>query len=280
MYSTTTRYFFLLLNFGIGHMLSAQISYDGTECIGKEFQVIAHVAVDSAMREPIYTQEEIDIALTATSGYFDRLCFSFMQCEYHVLENDYTLGIIRSQPISVEVRLRELRNRFSMRRRINVFFLESIEDVECGEGTYEGINTLRDANVFVEKDCEEGLSQQIAHQLGHVFGLLDTHHPEEIELVDGSNCTTVADKLCSTPADPFGQSYISERDSMRLMDTMLVVDFLKGCEFVYELRDPNDEFYDPKVFNIMSAYPCKCAFTSEQIEIMARNYRLSPIKHF
>jgi hypothetical protein len=258
----------------------SQISYDGTECVNKRFQVATHVAVDSAMRQPLFTQEEIDQALEATSVFFDDICMSFIQCEYNVMQNDYTLGIVRSSPISVDVRLSELRNRFSKRRRINMFFLESIEDADCGIGTFRGINTLNDANIFIERDCNEGLATQIAHQLGHVFGLLDTHHPEGMELVDGSNCTIAGDMLCSTPADPFEQSFISSADSIRLLTMDLITDFSIECEFVYELRDPNDDFYNPLISNIMSAYPCKCSFTQEQLSVMASNYKSSPIKHF
>ena len=270
----------LIISLYCSSSLSAQVEYDGSDCINKQFQVIAHVAVDSAMRAPLYTQDTIATILSLTSEYFNRICLSYTLCEYHVLEDDYTLGIIKSQPVAVETRLRELRNRFSMRRRINIFFLESIADAECGTGTYQGISTLRDANVFLERDCEEGLHQQLAHQLGHVLGLLDTYSAEDIELADGSNCATVADRLCDTPADPYGQTYVSPQDSVRLLTEEIVTEFISECAFIYELRDPNDDFYNPLVGNIMSGYPCKCFFTQRQLDLMLSNYKQSPIKHF
>ncbi len=270
----------VLIAFCFCNNLSSQVLYDGTDCVNKEFQVIAHVAVDSSMRAPLYNQEDIDSILVITSAFFDRICLSYILCEYHVLEDDYTLGIIRSQPVSVETRLKELRNRFSMRRRINIFFLSSIEDIECGTGTYQGISTLLDANVFLEQDCEEGIHQQLAHQLGHVLGLLDTYSADEIELTDGSNCSTAADRLCDTPADPYGQNYISPQDSVRMLTQDLNTEFLSDCTFIYELRDPNDQFYNPLVANIMSGYPCKCFFTKQQLDLMVLTYRESNIKHF
>ncbi|MDA8692447.1 hypothetical protein N9L92_00180 [Saprospiraceae bacterium] len=274
------KFFLILTTIILHNEISAQISHNGEDCINKTFQVVAHVAVDSTMREPLYTQDTIEMILSEASTFFERICFSYRLCEYHVLENDYTLGIIRSQPVSTEKRLTELRNRFSMRRRINIYFLESIEGIDCGVGTYQGISTLLDANVFLERKCEEGLAQQLAHQLGHVFGLLDTYNVDEIELADGTNCTTAADRLCSTPADPFNQDYLSPQDSVRLLTQELVTDFVVDCTFVYELRDPNDDFYSPQVGNIMSGYPCKCFFTKEQLLLMVKNYKESEIKHF
>jgi len=260
--------------------LKSQIR-QGVPCLDKNYNIIAHVAVDSSDRKALHTASDIDSILAITTQYFEDICISFSLCEFHVLENDYTLGILKDNPVPIEVRFEELKNRFNKRRRINVYFLNSIDLIRCGESTYRGILTEKDANVYVENDCEDGLPEQLAHLLGHTFGLRDTYDSESIELVDGSNCAIAADRLCSTPADPFEQDYISPADEQRLFDEPLVQEFYnEDCEFIYELRDPNDAFYNPIVTNIMSGYPCKCSFTREQYLLMVETILQSTIKHF
>lgn len=260
--------------------LNGQIT-QGAPCLHKNYNILAHVAVDSSDRKELYSELEVDSILTIASNYFEEICVSFSLCEFNVLENDYTLGILKDNPVSINVRFEELKNRFSKRRRINIFFLENIDSIRCGESTFQSILTEKDANIYLERNCEDGIAEQLAHHLGHTFGLKDTYDAESIELVDGSNCETAADGLCSTPADPFEQDFISVADEERLTMEDLILDFYnENCEFVYELRDPNDDFYTPLVTNIMSAYPCKCSFTNEQYRLMAETISQSIIKHF
>jgi len=86
--------------------------------------------------------------------------------------------------------------------------------------------------------------------------------------------------LCDTPADPLGQTFISAADQLLVDQMMLDTTFIRGCEFVYEIKDPNGEYYQPDMGNIMSNYPCKCGFTQDQYRLMVETILKSDIKHF
>jgi len=249
-------------------------------CVNKNYNILAHVAVDSTGRVPLYSQQTLNKMVIVLNDYFSPICVSFSICEYHVLEDDYSLGRVVADPIFVDDQLQGLKNRFSLRRRINVYFLDYIEGNYCGDSTFEGILTLLDANIFTEQSCPDDLSEQVAHHMGHLFGLRNTFDPGTIELVDGSNCTTTGDLLCDTPADPFGQTFISAADQLLVDQMMLDTTLIRGCEFVYEIRDPNGEYYQPDMGNIMSNYPCKCGFTQDQYRLMVETILKSDIKHF
>ena len=249
-------------------------------CVNKNYNILAHVAVDSTGRMPIYTEQQLNKMIAQLNTYFSPICVSFSACEIRILEDDYSLGRVVDIPLLVEDQLQGLKSRFSLRRRINVFFLDYIDNEYCGTSTFEGILTLLDANIFVERSCPDGLAEQVAHHLGHVFGLRNTFDPFSIELVDGSNCNTTGDLLCDTPADPLGQTFISPDDQLLLSQSMLDTTFIRGCEFVYEIKDPNGEYYQPDMGNIMSNYPCKCGFTQDQYRLMVETILRSDIKHF
>ena len=113
---------------------------------------------------------------------------------------------------------------------------------------------------------------------------MDTYDPLTIELVNGANCATTGDLICDTPADPFAQSALLTATSAELelisqnqLDTSF---FSSTCESLYEIRDPNGQYYQPDMGNIMSAYPCKCGFTQDQYRLMVETILMSTINHF
>jgi len=253
-------------------------------CVNKKYNVIAHVAVDSVNRDAIWTQFQADSIIQEASKYFDPICMGFSLCEYNVMEEDYTLGYLRDEPLTLDQRFEELETKFAQIHKINIFFLDTIQERFCGHANQFGIESQEDASVFLERDCADGEAQQLAHLLGHLFGLLNTYEPSEIELVDGSNCELVADKLCDTPADPYGQVFLNPQDSAAIANLEISItslfSYLTDCEFTHIIRDPNGEYYQPDVGNIMSAYPCKCGFTREQyLKIVEAYHSVNP-KHF
>ncbi len=238
------------------------------------------MTVDS-FNNPLFTEEEVFDIVEEASFYFSPICMSFSSCEYQVIDVDYSLGRIRDTPITIANQYEELSIRYSKRRRINIFFVDFIDDRLCGDATFEGILSAFNANIYIEQDCEDKPSGQLAHQLGHLFGLRDTYDSETIELVDGSNCTTTGDFLCDTPADPFEQEFISVQDSILLAEGQITDEFLNdNCEFIYEVRDPNTSFYQPDVGNIMSGYPCRCGFSRSQYLLIVENYLKSTVAFF
>lgn len=263
--------------------LSAQLHHADQDlpCVNKNYNLLAHVAVDSTNRKPLYSEKELDGMIIKLNEFFSPICVSFSLCEYNILENDYSLGMVADRPITVAQQLLELKNRFSLRRRINVYFLDFIENEYCGESTFEGILTEFDANIYTEIDCLDSLAQQVAHHLGHTFGLRNTYDPATIELVNGANCATTGDLLCDTPADPFGQiSRTDEEQELIEQDRLVASFFNSSCEFVYEIKDPNGQYYQPDMGNIMSIYPCKCGFTQDQYRLMVETILRSEIRHF
>jgi len=78
----------------------------------------------------------------------------------------------------------------------------------------------------------------------------------EVELVDGSNCTTAGDRICDTPPDyGFGQS-------------------CGCCTMVYDVWDRNGDKIEPMIDNVMS-YSENCdpfLFTAEQVLAMQSDF--------
>ena len=282
------RYILLLfLCLGFGSILwpsavQAQLHHANRDlpCVNKNYNLLLHVAVDSTLRRPLRSEVQLDTMVQRLNEFFEPICVSFSICEINILEDDFSLGRIDLEPITQADQLEELKVRFSLRRRINIFFLDYISGSRCGASTFESILTELDANIYVENECNESLAGQVAHHLGHTFGLRNTYDPATIELVDGSNCDATGDRLCDTPADPFGQALTEEQEAAAEAGE-LVAGFVGGdCEFIYEVRDPNGDWYQPDVGNIMSAYPCKCGFTQEQYRLMVETILKSEIRHF
>ncbi len=264
------------------HTVQAQLHHANQDLpyVNKNYNLLVHVAVDSTLRRPLYTEEQLDKMVIQLNEFFKPIRVSFSICEYNVLEDDYSLGRIDVRPISQTDQLEELKSRFSLRRRINIFFLDYMRGSRCGSSTFRSILTELDANIFVERSCAESLAGQVAHHLGHTFGLRNTYDPSTIELVDGSNCETTGDLLCDTPADPFGQE-LSPFEEEQAEAGMLQVAYINGaCEFIYQPKDPNGDWYQPDVGNIMSSYPCKCGFTQDQFRLMVETILSSEIRHF
>lgn len=96
----------------------------------------------------------------------------------------------------------------------------------------------------------------LVHELGHMLGLQHTVTLiGDPELVDGSNCTTAADGICDTPAEPFPIP-------AGMID-------LATCTYTGNLVDANGEPYAPMLDNIMAVTYCQPQwFTPQQAERM------------
>jgi len=144
---------------------------------------------------------------------------------------------------------------------------------------HAGFDSYKQARIFVELACADDPVTQLAHHMGHLLGLHPTNYEGHTELVDGSNCATAGDRICDTPADPYG--YIrDESGSWTTTPTPELEEYNRGCEFVWKELDDNGQFYNPIVSNIMSPYPCKCQFTYEQYVKMAEYYNAASVKNY
>jgi hypothetical protein len=97
-------------------------------------------------------------------------------------------------------------------------------------------------------DIPENFNGVLSHEIGHCLGLYHTFETAfGNELVNGSNCSSLGDKICDTPADPNGA----------FNHTTFV--------FTGTTSDANNQLYTPLVNNIMSYYfNCMTNFTAGQ----------------
>lgn len=232
---------------------------DRLPCVDKKFSVIAHIFKDS-LGSPGITQATINDLFDAVNTDFAPICISFEICEFQYHDNyQYDL---HNRPLEWQ----EIQALYHVNNRINIYYVAAIEEPSgvCGFAGLGQIGNLSTSGIVIQKSggCCDMTSKTHSHEIGHYFGLPHTFMEfGTTELVDGSNCTTDADGICDTPADPFIKG-----SSMAL--------WLDGCRFISTDLDANGEFYDPLVGNIMSYYPdeCGCSFTHDQYDVMAETY--------
>ncbi|MEO1517268.1 MAG: M43 family zinc metalloprotease [Bacteroidota bacterium] len=226
-------------------------------CLNKKFTIVAHIVRDS-LGNLGAQQADILTDVDSLNLAFEPICVSFEVCEFRIIEN-FQYDTLTNNEFD------ELQNQYNVQNRINMYFVNSTDDplALCGQATQNGIGILDSGGIVILKECV-GQRRAMPHEMGHYFGLLHTFEEEGAELVDGTNCETVGDLICDTPADPYEHprpvtAYVSEEE---------------GCRFISNDRDANGEFYEPDVGNYMSHYPnsCACGFTYDQYVFMANSY--------
>lgn len=168
---------------------------------------------------------------------------------------------------------------------VNIFITENA-NTSSGAGVVLGFYSPSGDYIIIRNNDVAEETSSLSHELGHLFGLPHTffgwegYTPEggngwtqntfngqvtastvpgsgaPIELVDGSNCTTAADRICDTPPDyNFGFGF-------------------SGCEFNIEILDRNGDLVEPMERNYMGYFiGCKpYEFTQGQIDVMYDNY--------
>jgi len=257
------------------HFTSAQDIFKttGFPAVNKNFNLLVHLPVDSTTREPIISNSFIDSILNETAKYFEPIGLTLSNCEKNIIDN-YTFGDFVDS-----LRVREIQILFGKPHRINLFIIDNIPFLYCGTSSYNGIQTTDDANIILERNCPDGLVLQLAHHLGHLFGLRDTYHSGN-ELVSGSNCDVAGDEICDTAADPFlnAITFRIEDEEIAFAKAMPLV--TGNCEYIGNFLDSQNQEYKPDLTNIMSPYPCKCRFTDNQLRKMVENYNQSLFKQF
>ncbi len=200
-------------------------------CLNKHFNLHLHIGVDS-LRKTNFDPAQMDAPIEQANHFFKPICVSFSVCAIDTMLN-YNFDSLDHMGEAMEI----ISHHQSL-HRLNVYVLENLlAPPQCG---FAGSD-----HVFLKKACPSALT----HELGHVFGLLHTFETGD-ELVDGSNSASAGDKIQDTPADPFfPDPYIT---------------WHINCEFVWEGRDANGQYYMPGMGNIMSYYGCDCGFTRDQ----------------
>jgi hypothetical protein len=139
---------------------------------------------------------------------------------------------------------------------LNIYFVGSITSSSgndiCGYTYYPKSNKDR---MVIASGCLNNTTT-LAHEMGHYFALLHTHgmSGNEIESVDGTNCSVAGDLLCDTPADPNLDGMVNNE-----------------CQYTGSETDPNGAPYNPDTRNIMSYAPsyCRAEFTQEQLDLIS-----------
>lgn len=254
------RYILFSLLFMISFDISAQgqmrtLNKD-LPCVNKKFQVYAHIFLDT-LGVANYTPDDLRSELVSVNEVFSPICISFELCGIDTITN------YEFDSTSTPEEEAEIKTLFHVDNRINFYIISQIYKgitPVCGFASVSGVASMNNGMVFMSGGCA-------THELGHLFGLLHTFENPGSELVDGSNCETAGDGICDTPADPYtGDPDITWQGGE------------DGCEFIWEGKDPNGQFYQPDVGNIMSYYSCSCGFTREQYIKMANTYLNSNFK--
>ncbi|MEQ8910279.1 MAG: M43 family zinc metalloprotease [Vicingaceae bacterium] len=221
-------------------------------CIEKKFSIVAHIVLDSSGNANILESDILD-NIDFLNQHFEPICVSFEICDFNYVAN-YQYDSLHEDKERPEIRVKN-----DLKDRINMMFIEGIEEVDgiCGKATVGGIGTSGFVNIL--KSCVGPSDYTISHELGHYFGLVHTFEGSGVELADGSNCETAGDQICDTPADPFVVGDPQES-------------YVKDCRFISTKKDANDDFYNAHVGNIMSYYECQCEFTVGQYRKMAETY--------
>jgi len=166
-------------------------------------------------------------------------------------------------------------------KALNIFITDKA-DVEGSLGTTLGYYSPQGDFVVVIKSEVVKTTNTLSHEVGHFFSLRHTffgweREPwseakytknvsikytldgVEVEHVNGTNCQTAADQLCDTPPD-YNFGFTSN-----------------GCNFAYEVYDPNGDKITPMKDNQMS-YFSGCStfkFTENQFSRIKTNYQTS-----
>lgn len=270
-------FFCLVLSLIVNHSGTSQQTInhlrEGLPCLDRSFNLRCVVTVDSTFRLPHVSDSEVDSILRKASEYFAPICMSMKNCGYETLPN-YSYS-----ELADSLRIEEMGILYHYSNRITVFFVKHCAGNKCGYSKYNKFNSLHDARIFIELNCADGPAEQLAHHLGRLLGLLDTNHEASTEKIDGSNCATAGDRICDTPADPYGMA-IDSSGNWIPASSLEEVTYNAGCEFIWDGQDENGQYYSPSTFNIMSPYNCKCEFTVEQYLKMAHNYSKSDYKQY
>jgi hypothetical protein len=226
---------------------SGNMTVLSNKCLNKKLYITAYVVKDSLGQTNIADSTILN-NIADLNRDFAPICVTFEICTWEYIDNyqfndwvdtldDPQAAVLYYQP-----------------DQINMYFVRSVVVAGNQVPGYAWMPGGADRVVIAKNTVG---SKNIAHQLGHFFGLLDTSDDAVPELVDHSNCSSGGDYICDTQADPMPNGSYSGA----------------ACEFFEYTQDANGDYYLPPVDNIMSLYGlCRCVFTNEQYARMVYQY--------
>jgi hypothetical protein len=256
---------------------------DHDTCLNKSFSVVFYVIQDTTLAKNISSvqQNEILTVMKVLNNYFARICVTFQNCSTVVIPNyEYNKWTMKVD--------KDVTDNWYIPNTINIYLVEELvykpEFEEIGYAHAPGIPGAKFSNkevmVFqymtVAPDKKKNImdlnssgvqASAVAHAAGHFFGLPDTFSElagspmGTYEMVRRTNCDVTGDGICDTEADPFPLSYFPPPGTVP-----------KGayCRYWPVLKDSAGDYYTPPIDNMMSMYLCRCRFTQQQYNHMAR----------
>lgn len=148
----------------------------------------------------------------------------------------------------------EVDNLYNDDEAINIYFAGEVKNSD-GEniGGFSAFPWYTTYHLNVIKN-DGATSSTFAHEIGHFLGLYHTHTTVNgAEYANGSNCSSLGDLHCDTPADPKLSGLVNS-----------------NCQYTGNETDALGQSYDPDVTNIMSysRRSCRTNFTNSQIAMM------------
>lgn len=221
---------------------SATLAHD--TCIHRSLSLVFHVVLDSNGSVGSATPTQIAACVQLLNNVWRPICIKFLNCTTNFIP-DWNYNNWR-QPYSEPTAL----SNYFVPNCINIFVVDSIK-IPAGASGYASTFS----HIVIEKSVL--VSTTAIHEMGHLFGLPHTFPPGG-ELVKRTNCYTTGDGFCDTDADPYPSGFSLSNPN---------------CTFLPGPQDAAGDYYIPPLDNYMTYFKnCRCRFTQEQYNFMARNF--------
>ncbi len=223
-------------------------------CLNKKFSIVFYVILDSNYTWGSFlTPANLVTAVNNLNNEFKRICVQFLNCSTVVIPNHpynlWTQNIV--DPVVTA--------NWNTTKTLCIYLPNT------GGGYTYPPGSGKD---YIVLDKSALLTAQLFHQVGHFFGLPDTYAEigavttpapppgvASYEFFRRTNCYTNGDGFCDTEADcyPVGLNI-----------------FAGPCTHQPGTKDGFLDYYVPPVDNYMSEWSCRCRYTQEQWNFMAR----------
>lgn len=229
-------------------------------CLNKKFSIAFHLVCDSTGYSGV-SPGVMSGYITALNDVFKRICVSFANCHVDSIPNYSYNDWIKPSTDAV------VSPNWDLDKTINIYMADSIRGFPAGYAYGPGGKDV----IVIEKGAGSGT---VIHEMGHFFGLPHTWDEispsppaipaptnpsvtsQEFVARIASNCYTHGDGFCDTEADCYDAGY----DKLA-----------SPCTFVPGAVDGMGNYYVPPVDNYMTYFKnCRCRFTQEQYNFMAR----------
>lgn len=233
--------------------LTGNDSITSNSYLHETISLVFHVVKDGSGNTTI-SEQFVNGAVAGANDIFGEVGLNFQNCQYNTIDNHQYDVINKSSTEGILVSKHNLPN------RLNVYIVSILYDSDgnqtCG---YTYMPADEKDLIFLSKQCFLNDSLHLAHQLGHVFNLYDTHVEDfGKEPVNGNSCSQTGDRCCDTPADPNLSGLVDD-----------------NCVYAGGITDENGDFYLPSVSNLMSFSNsnCRCKLTPDQYKRVIHGYK-------